>query len=62
MDDYNQEPSVISFGGGNGNSDNKVEKSLSREKSIEQITVKVGQQAMLPCFVTNLGSHKVIRI
>lgn len=26
---------------------------------IENVTIKVGQQATLPCFVTNLGSFKV---
>jgi hypothetical protein len=31
----------------------------SSDKSVESITVKVGQTASLPCFVANLGSHKV---
>lgn len=26
---------------------------------IENVTIKVGQQAILPCFVSNLGSFKV---
>ena len=29
------------------------------EKSTENITIKVGQQAVLPCFINNLGSSKV---
>jgi hypothetical protein len=28
-------------------------------KQIENVTVKLGQQATLPCFVNNLGSFKV---
>ena len=30
-----------------------------QDKLIENVTVKVGQQAVLPCFVNNLGSFKV---
>ncbi len=29
------------------------------DKSTENITIKVGQQAVLPCFISNLGSSKV---
>ena len=31
------------------------------DKSTENITIKVGQQAVLPCFINNLGSSKVSR-
>ena len=33
--------------------------SIVLEKSTENITIKVGQQAVLPCFINNLGSYKV---
>ncbi len=29
------------------------------DKTIENIVVKVGQQAVLPCFINNLGSYRV---
>jgi hypothetical protein len=31
----------------------------SFDKPIENITVKIGQEAVLPCFINNLGSNKV---
>jgi hypothetical protein len=33
--------------------------AMPLDKSTENITIKVGQQAVLPCFITNLGSSKV---
>ena len=32
---------------------------LNADRAVENVTVKVGQQAVLPCFVNNLGSFKV---
>ena len=32
---------------------------IAVDKSSENITIKVGQQAVLPCFINNLGSYKV---
>ncbi|CAF0871583.1 unnamed protein product [Brachionus calyciflorus] len=32
----------------------------TQDKTLENVVVKVGQQAILPCFINNLGSHKVI--
>jgi hypothetical protein len=36
---------------------NEIESEL--ERNIENISVKIGQHATLPCFVQNLGSFKV---
>jgi hypothetical protein len=33
--------------------------AMPLDKSTENITIKVGQQAVLPCFISNLGSSKV---
>jgi hypothetical protein len=35
-------------------------KSSATNNQLENVTVKVGQQAVMPCFVNNLGSFKVI--
>ena len=32
---------------------------LNADRAVENVTVKVGQQAVLPCFVNNLGPFKV---
>lgn len=44
------------------NRDTLTEKKKSKiiEKKFENVTVKVGRKAILPCFVNDLGSHKVI--
>jgi hypothetical protein len=63
LEDYNQENSNDITGrtaGGVGGGENDVSNSNKNNKNVDHITVKVGQQAMLPCFVNNLGSHKVI--
>jgi hypothetical protein len=33
--------------------------STGTVNQLENVTIKVGQQAVLPCFVSNLGSFKV---
>lgn len=32
------------------------------EKNFETVTIKVGREAVLPCFINNLGSYKVCNI